>query len=245
MNSQSSRKIIVAGGLAAVVVIGGVTFALRSHPVTPVAQTFQAPSPSAQIPDTPAAVAQIPDAPAAVAQIPDAPAAVAQIPDVSTAIAHKDNVGTKSADVATPSVVEPKLARNRNLAKASTSDAASNSAATKPVAKTVANSVDQGKSADQLTTPSASGSLPTDDQKAGTSTEFAASDNQITTDVKAEIAGDSLSKGANIGVITTHGVVVLTGSLTSQDAIDHVKVVAGKVKDVKSVDTSALILASL
>jgi hyperosmotically inducible protein len=63
--------------------------------------------------------------------------------------------------------------------------------------------------------------------------------------VKFEIAGDSLSKDANIGVTTTHGVVVLSGSLTSQNAIDHVKDVVGKVKDVKSVDTSALILASL
>ena len=56
---------------------------------------------------------------------------------------------------------------------------------------------------------------------------------------------ERLSKGVNIGVTTTHGVVALTGTLTSQNAIDHVKDVAGKVKDVKSVDTSALVLASL
>jgi hypothetical protein len=36
----------------------------------------------------------------------------------------------------------------------------------------------------------------------------------------------------------------LTGSLPSQEAIDHIKVVAGKVKDVKSVDISALLVAS-
>ena len=76
-----------------------------------------------------------------------------------------------------------------------------------------------------------------------TSTGFAASDGQITTDVKSQLAGDTLSKGANVGVTTTHGVVALTGTLTSQNAIDHVKDVAGKVKDVKSVDTSALVLA--
>ena len=155
MNSQNSRKIIVASGMAVVVVIALVTFALRSHPAASVAQTPLTPTPFAQTPaDTPAAAAQIPPAPPGVAQTPDAPAAVAH-------------------------------------------------------------------------------------------TEFAASDSQITTDVKSEIAGDSLSKDANIGVTTTHGVVALTGNLASQDAIDHVKDVAGKVKDVKSVDASALILASL
>ena len=79
----------------------------------------------------------------------------------------------------------------------------------------------------------------------GTSTGFAAADSQITTDVKSELAGDSLSKDVNIGVTTTHGVVVLSGNLASQDAIDHVRDVAGKVPGVKSVDTSALVLASL
>ena len=92
--------------------------------------------------------------------------------------------------------------------------------------------------------PATSGS-PADDQKVATSTEFAASDGQITTDVKSQLAGDSVSKGVNIGVTTTHGVVALTGTLTSQNAIDHVKDVTGKVKDVRSVDTSALVLASL
>jgi BON domain len=91
----------------------------------------------------------------------------------------------------------------------------------------------------------ATGSSPADDQKVATSTESAASDGQITTDVKSQLGSDSLSKGVNIGVTTTHGVVALTGTLTSQNAIDHVKDVAGKVKDVKSVDTSALVLASL
>jgi len=116
----------------------------------------------------------------------------------------------------------------------------------KPAAETVPNGVEGVKSADELTTTtSATSSSRADDQRVGTSTEFAASDGQITIDVKSELAGDSLSKDVNIGVTTTHGVVVLTGSLASQDAIDHVKDVAGRVKDVKSVDTSALILASL
>jgi hyperosmotically inducible protein len=248
MNS-TSRKIIVAGGMAAVVLIGVVTFALRSHPVTPVAQTAQPPPPIAQVPPAsagaditpaPAAVAQTPAAPAAAAQTPAAPAAVAKTPAAPAAVAHNDSVATKSADTATPSAVEPKLAHNRHVAKARTSAVAADTSE-KPPAETVASSVDQVKSADESTPPPAASSSPADEQKVGTSTELAASDSQITTDVKSQIAGDN----PNIGVTTTHGVVALTGKLASQDAIDHVKDVAGKVKDVKSVDASALILASL
>lgn len=244
MTSQTSRKIIVAGSMAVVVGIGVVTFALRSHPVTPVAQVSHPPAPPAQAPAAPAAAAPTPDAPATVAQIPDAPAADSR----------DESRSNHSPDIAAPSAIEPKLARHRHLARAGTSAVATNSidthtgsavntSATAP-AGTVANSGDRVKSADELTTGPAT-SAPAEDQKAGTSTEFAASDSQITTDVKSEIAGDNVGKDANIGVTTTHGVVALTGNLASQDAIDHVKEVAGKVKDVKSVDTSALTLASL
>jgi hyperosmotically inducible protein len=88
-------------------------------------------------------------------------------------------------------------------------------------------------------------SPPADDQKVAATTEAGASDSQITSDVKSAIAGDSASKDFNIGVTTSAGVVALSGKLATQDAIDQVKGVAGKVKDVKSVDTSALLVASL
>ena len=244
MNSQSSRKIIVAGGMAVVVIIGVVAFALRSHPVAPVPQTFQAPSPTAQTPDAPAAVAQTPAAPAQVAQLPGAPAAVGH-----------DDSGAKSIDTAAPPAVEPKLVRNRKLTSADTGALAPKTIATrtgsaaetseKPATETAANGVGQVQSADEVTPPLTTSNSPTDDQRVGNSNALAASDSQITTDVKAKIAGDSSSKDGNIGVTTTHGVVVLTGSLASQEAIDHVKVVAAEVQDVKSVDTSALVLASL
>ena len=197
MNPQTSRKIIVAGAMAAAVGIGAVTFALRSHPVAPVAQVFHPPIRATEIPaSTPAAAAEIP----AADPVPGASAAVFQIPG---------DTNERSAG------------------------------------ETVTNSVDRMKSAYELTTMPTTTSLSADDQKMGTSMELATSDSEITTDVKTEIARDSLSKDLDIGVSTTHGVVALTGSLASQGAIDHVKDVAGKVKNVKSVDTSALILASL
>jgi hyperosmotically inducible protein len=58
--------------------------------------------------------------------------------------------------------------------------------------------------------------------------------------VKSRLAADAVTKDANISVTTTQGVVVLSGTLASQDAVDHVKQVAQNVQDVKSVDTSAL-----
>jgi hypothetical protein len=158
MNSQTSRKVVVASAMAAVVGIGVVTFALRSHPVASVAQT----------PHPPAPVAQIPAAdPPAVAQIPDDLAVVAQNPAAPALFSHDDSVGTKTADTTTPSAVESKLAPKRHLAKASTS--------------AVATNVDRVKSADELTTAPATSNSPADDQKAGTSTEFAASDTETTT----------------------------------------------------------------
>ena len=76
------------------------------------------------------------------------------------------------------------------------------------------------------------------------SNEAAGSDSRITTELKSQFAADSISKDVDIGVTTTQGVVVLTGTLVTQDAIDHVKNVAEKVKDVKSVDTSAMKITS-
>ena len=242
MNSQTSRKIIVASGMPVVLAIGVVTFALRSQSVTSVAQTAHPFTPIAETPAAPAATAENPTVPAAVAQIPDAPAAVAP----------SDSVGTESVHTADPSVVEPKLAHNRHLANANTNAGATNDTATrtgsaadtseKPATETVAGSADSVKSADELTMQPPISSAAADAQKVAASTAFTASDSQITTDVRSEIAGDGR---VNIEVTTTHGAVVLSGSLTSQEAIDHVKDIAGKIAGVKSVDTSALVLASL
>jgi hyperosmotically inducible protein len=256
MKSQTSSKIIAAGGIAAVIGIGVVIFAMRSGPATPVAETAPPPAAVAQTPATaPDAATQIPAAPVAAAPIPAAPAAVAQIPVAPAVVAHKDSVSAKTADAASPSPVEPKIARNMHPAKAATDAVASNATVKrtapaadtgeKSAAETVAINVEPLKGADDVTTTPATVTTPADEQKVATSTESAASDSQITADVKSAIAADSLSKDLNIGVTTIRGVVVLTGSLASQDAIDKVKEVAGKVKDVKSVDTSALILASL
>jgi len=74
-------------------------------------------------------------------------------------------------------------------------------------------------------------------------TKRVASDSWITTKVKSELLADSVTKGFDISVETSHGVVTLSGSLKSQDAIDHAKSLAAKVKGVKSVDVTSLKVA--
>jgi hyperosmotically inducible protein len=238
MNSELAPKIIVASGLAVVVGIIAVTVGLRSHHPTSVAQISQ----------PPAAVAQIPDAPPPVAPTPDAPAAVAPIPDASVAAAPKDNVGAKIDDTASSAAVAPKVAGNRHPAKArSSADTTDRSVAPESTVdsreqsagETLAKTSDGVKSV-ELTIPSAASGTATDAQEGATNNEPAGSDSRITTELKSQFAADSISKDVDIGVTTTQGVVVLTGTLVTQDAIDHVKNVAEKVKDVKSVDTSAM-----
>jgi hyperosmotically inducible periplasmic protein len=263
--SSSSRKIIIAIAMAAVVGIGTVTFALRSHRTTAVAQ----------IPAVSASVPQAPDAASSVAQTPAVAAAVPQTPDVPVSAAQRDRLTSTASNTAVPAsgdttpaaiepkstAVEPKSAVDRHVAKAHTGVGTTNRTVTrtgsavdsseKPAAATVASSMDGGKSVDLPMSPSAPSGVAANapevamsTEPASSSTEPAASDIRITTAVKSEIAADSSSKDANLGVTTTNGVVVLTGTLATQDAIDHVKGVAEKVKDVKSVDTSALKITS-
>lgn len=243
MNSKSTSKIVIAGGMAAVLVIGAVSFALLSH----------RPASVAQITQPPAAVAPTPDAPAAVAPIPDVPAAAAPIPDASASVAQKGSVGGKAGDTASRAAIEPKIAGDRHRAKARSSVGATNDSVTstgsavhsseKPAAE-IAKSSDGVNSVDAPTMPSPASGMAADAPAVAMSTDPAASDSRITSEVKSEIAADSISKGVDVAVTTTNGVVVLSGTLATQDAIDHVKGVAEKVKDVKSVDTSALKVTS-
>lgn len=75
-------------------------------------------------------------------------------------------------------------------------------------------------------------------------TERVVSDSWITTKVKSEILANSASKAFKVSVKTKSGVVHLGGKLPTQDAIDLVKMIAEKVKGVKSVDVSGLSIAA-
>ena len=241
MNSELSRKIIVASGMAVVVGIIAVTLALRSHHPASVAQTSEPPP----------ALAQVPDVPTPVAPTSDVPAAVAPIPDASAATAPNDSVDAKIAETAV--AVEPKVTGNRHQAKARMSaDTTDGTVApestvdsrAKPADETLAKSVAGVTNVVELTIPPTDGTTATAAPEGATGNEPTGSDSRITTEVKSQFAADSISKDVDIGVTTTQGVVVLTGTLVTQDAIDHVRNVAEQVKDVKSVDTSAMRVTS-
>jgi hypothetical protein len=68
-------------------------------------------------------------------------------------------------------------------------------------------------------------------------------DRIITAAVQSQIAADSAGASTNLSVNTINGVVILTGTAPSADAVDHVKQVVQQVKDVKGVDTTAVKLS--
>ena len=80
--------------------------------------------------------------------------------------------------------------------------------------------------------------------KTASKAEQVVSDSWITTKVKSEILANSVSKAFKVGVKTKSGAVSLTGKLPNQDAIDLVKMIAEKVKGVKSVDVSGLVIGT-
>lgn len=112
----------------------------------------------------------------------------------------------------------------------------------KSAAVELAKGVDGVKNVDALDlgSPTASNSMEPRAHQVAMHTERAVSDSWITTKVKSELLADSVSKGFDVNVTTKNGVVMLSGNLANNDAIDHVKDIASKVDGVKSVDTSGL-----
>jgi hyperosmotically inducible periplasmic protein len=72
--------------------------------------------------------------------------------------------------------------------------------------------------------------------------EQAPPDSQITTAVKSEIG--TAAPGSNVDVTTKNGVVVLAGSVPSEESIARVRQAAERVAGVNSVDASALIISN-
>ena len=271
MNDQSpsSRKIIVAIVMAVVIGIGAVTFALRSPRSTSVARLPAVPAAVPQNPDAASSVAQTPDAPVSAAQRDRAGGTAGDTPvptagDTNLAAAEPAPAAVEPKSAGDRHVAKAHTGIGITNRTARRSDSAADSSE-KPAAATAAGSADGGKSVDVPATPSAPSGMAANapevamgSEPAASSPEPAASsaapvasssapaasDIRITTAVKSEIAADSSSKDAKLGVTTTNGIVVLTGTLATQDAIDHVKGVAEKVQDVKSVDTSALKITS-
>lgn len=180
--------------------------------------------------------------------------AMAASTDAAAPQAHSDGVAATVTDAAITTTVKAKLMTTDGMGKSDVSvtttngvvtlNGAASSSKAKSAAEAVARQVEGVKSVDNnLTTPS-NGMAADKVDKDVAKTKRVVSDSWITTKVKSEILASSLAKGFDVSVKTTHGVVVLSGALATQDAIDHVKDIAGKVKGVKSVDASAIIVAA-
>ena len=167
---------------------------------------------------------------------------------------HSDSVGAAISDTAVTAKVKAKFLDDSRLKNAKISVTTTNGAVTltgsaptsdaASAAKQLASTVDGVQSVDdQIATPSLADSVAAKTDKAAKKTGKYASDSWITTKVKSGLLADSVTKGLDIGVNTSNGVVALSGTVASQDALDHAEDLAKKVKGVKSVDSSGLKIA--
>jgi len=70
--------------------------------------------------------------------------------------------------------------------------------------------------------------------------ERVGSDSWITTKVKAQLLGDTGTRGFDVHVKTVHGVVMLRGNVPTESDVKEVRAIAGRVDHVRDVDTSEL-----
>jgi len=163
--------------------------------------------------------------------------------DTAKPQAHSDGAVATVSDAAITVKVKATLAGKKGLEGSDISVTTTNGVVTlegmasdsnaKSRAEKIASQVSDVKSVDNnLKTPTSS--------KTVSKAKEMVSDSWITTKVKSDILANSVTKGSDVNVVTTDGVVVLKGMLSNQDAIDHVKDIAGKVKGVKGVDTTDL-----
>jgi len=173
--------------------------------------------------------------------------------DDSTPKAHSDSVGAAISDTDITAKVKLKLAGEKGLKDSDISVTTTNAVVT---LTGKASSSDAKDEAERLT-KEVKGVKDVDDElKTPSSTETGAktkavasdvkhevSDSWITTKVKSALMADSLTKGFDVKVVTTKGVVVLSGQLPNEDAVKRSKELAEKVDGVKSVDTKDLVVS--
>ncbi|HZR37844.1 MAG TPA: BON domain-containing protein [Nevskia sp.] len=164
---------------------------------------------------------------------------------------HSDGLGAAISDTAITAKVKARFLQERRLGKSDISVTTTNGVVTLTgtapdedtagAARDLAAAVDGVKSVDdQIGTPSLADSVAAKTDKAAARTHRFASDSWITTKVKSDLLADNMTKGLDISVRTSNGVVALSGNVGNSDAADHVKGIVSKIRGVKSVDTSGL-----
>jgi hyperosmotically inducible protein len=172
----------------------------------------------------------------------------------SAPIAHSDSARATISDTHITAKVKLALAHVKSLRGSDVDVTTTNGVVTltgtatgahaRSVAEKLTRDVDGVKDVyDEMTTPSSS-KLAADTKSAARSVKHGVSDSWITTKVKSELLADSVTKGFEVKVVTTGGVVVLSGKLANKDAVAHVNDLVEKIDGVKSVDTSGIVVAA-
>ena len=175
---------------------------------------------------------------------------IALAADPELPVAHSDSMGAAVADTAITARVKAhllgkKMLRHSDIDVTTTNGVVTlNGTASGPKAMAYAvdtiKAIEGVKSVDNNLTVASRSKTSATVHQAAADTSRVISDSWITTKLKSELLADSVSKGVDVNVETTHGVVVLKGALPSQAAVDHVKAMAGQVSGVKSVDVAGL-----
>jgi hypothetical protein len=246
MNSNPTSKLVVGIGLAAVLGIGVSIFVVRAKhegevaknapPVTtPLGPAAAQPASEPAAPPDQNAAPQTPttdpSATGALASTPIAPVA----PAVSTATDDSKSVKkarTHKSDSDSSTRVASAASSSDRL-KSDPAPAPAIVPAPAPSSNDTTSSATTGATAQTQETASTASTA--------NSNEPAASDSQITTDVKSQIA--TAAPNGNVDVTTNDGVVSLAGSVPSQDNVDQAKQAAQRVAGVKRVDASALMVS--
>jgi hyperosmotically inducible protein len=241
MNLKTSRRFIALGTLAVVLAAGVVAFTVSSK--------FDSTAVKSPVPPMVGAAADA--APAMTNPLVAAADSGATLPELTTEVARDGSVSAESAVRSPPTTLSPAPVsaplHQRTVESAShKSQATAGSESVEgSLPETFANRSKRQGSSEPAATQVAARESALDDVTTVSSMVYGASDVQITTDVKSAIAADISVKEFDINVSTSEGVVTLTGRVATQGAIDQARGVAAKIKDVRRVDTSALILASL
>jgi len=276
MNSNSTHKVVVGIGLAAVLGVGVSVFAVRAKHDSDIARNAPAPTvlaPSDQSASEAAASDQSAAAQSSTDETSPSAAPVVGATPIAPSTPSTSNVANDAAGAPVIDETKPprskasdradrRAAKMRNSGDAGTriaSAANSNDSADERAANSsdnMSNNEPTPASSSSHTMSSAPAGASVDARQdsaqaaqeaaitsgpAATSIEPLASDSQITAYVRSEIA--TAAPNSNINVTTTNGVVALTGSVSSQDAVDQARRAAQRVPGVKQVDDSALMVA--
>jgi hyperosmotically inducible protein len=247
MNSNSTHKIVVGIGLAVVFGVGVSIFAVRAKQASELARNAPAPALAAPANQnasdttapTPSPELQTPADQSATAPGAQPPAPPAVAPQGAHSGEISDEFGPAKWD--REDRAAPGIAKMRNSADTARTRVAS--AASAPSVSDTPSSSPAGATAETQQSPARTGQeAAMNAGAAATSSAPVASDSQITTSVKSEIA--TAAPNSNVDVSTSDGVVALAGSVPNDDAVDQARQAAQRVAGVKQVDASGLTVSN-